>query len=70
LIEEVLRSNDRVWNTKISRVSEVEEISAQLQSLILADARVLQDSEINVVDSVGAQDVSSCISNSLRGRDR
>ena len=65
LIQEVVRINCRVGNTEVSRVSEIEEIGAELQTLILTNPRVLQNSEINVVDSVGAQDISSGIANSL-----
>src|SRR5689334_17017859 len=70
LVQKVRGRNCRVWNTEISRVSEVEEISAKLQALILTDARVLQNSEINVVDSVRAQNVSSRIADALCRRDR
>jgi len=66
LIQEIRRRNCRVWNTEVSRVSEIEEIGPELQTLALADSRVLQDSEINIVDSVRTQGVSSHIANSLR----
>ena len=51
---------------------EVEEVGAQLQLVVLADARVLQDAEVDVVDAVGAQDVAAGVADALaagrRGR--
>src|SRR6185295_7587965 len=64
LIEEVCRRHCRVGNSEISRVSEVEEVSTKLQALILADSRVLQNAEINVIDSIRTQDVTSRVADS------
>src|SRR6185503_769739 len=70
LIEEVCRRNCRVGNSEISRGGEVEEVSTKLQALILADSRVLQNAEINVIDSIRTQDVASCVADSLLRSDR
>ena len=64
LVEEVGRRNGRIWNTKVTRVSEIEEISSELKSLVFTDPDILENAEINVIDSVGAEDISSSTSNS------
>src|ERR1700741_2008995 len=70
LVQEVCRRNYRIRNTEVSRVSEIEEVSPELQALILADPRVLQNAEINVVDSIRTQGVASCVADPLCRRDR
>lgn len=52
LIQEVPGSNNRVRNAEVSRVCEIEEVGAELQAVIFSNSRVLQNSKINVIDSV------------------
>src|SRR6185436_2137745 len=68
LVEEVSGRNCRVGDTEVSRVGEVVEVSAELQALVLTDPRILQQSEIDVVDSIGPQDISSRVTDSLHAR--
>src|SRR5687767_1309347 len=61
LVEEVGRRNRRIRNSKVSRVGEIEEISSDLKSLAFTNQNILQNAEINVIDSVRTKDVSSRI---------
>ena len=67
LIEEPCVRDRRVWNTKVTRVSSVVEVRAQLDFLSLTEVRGLQDTNVHIVDTVGAENVAARAAHALAG---
>ena len=60
LVEEVRpRRHSRVRRAEIASIGGVEEVSAELQLPIFTDTHVLKYTEVEVVDAVGTQDVTT-----------
>ncbi len=54
LVEEIRIVNAPFRDAEIARIGQIEEVGAKLNPLVLAEPRVLDDPEVNPVDSVGA----------------
>src|SRR5918994_1151441 len=65
LVEEVRVRDGRGRDAEVARVGEVKEVGPELEAVALADPRVLQDAEVDVVDAVRAQDVATGIADAL-----
>ena len=65
LAQEARGRHDRIRCSEVACIGRVEEVSADLKPLTLTNVRVLHDAEIDVVETVGAQDVASRIADSL-----
>ena len=67
LVQEVRRIYLSRRNTEVAGVREVEHLDAELNGVVFADAGVLDDSQVNVIDTVGAKRVAADIPDSLPG---
>ena len=54
LIEKIRIVNASFGDAEIARIGQIEEVCAKLNPLVLAEPRVLDDPEVNPVDSVSA----------------
>ena len=59
LVQESARTNRRRRNTKVARIGRIEHVGPQLQPRVFANARVLDDSEVEVANTVRAEDVAA-----------
>ena len=70
LIQETSVGYGGVRNTEVTSVGEIIEVRSKLKSLILSDVRILQDSDVDIVDTVSAEDIAPRSSDALSGPQR
>ena len=70
LIEEIGRSDSAVGDAEMARIGCVVHFNPKLEVLAFLDSRVLDESEIDVVDAFGAECIPADITDSNTGRQR
>ena len=65
LVEEPARVNRCCWDTKVAGVSRIEHVGTELHANTFSEARVLDDPEVKVPDTVSAEDIATGVTKSL-----
>jgi len=69
LIQECGRADAAFGDAEVAGVSSVIQLGPNLDPLVLTNPCVFEDAKIEVVNTVSAQDVSTCIADPLGGSD-